>query len=244
MRPNQTRRSVAVISSVADLHRAVRLRRPPDLFELRLDALCLELAEVERAIGKLAAPLVMTARHPLEGGAHALTAVQRRNLLSRFLPDAEFVDIELRAASQLHPVLEIARDLEVKRIISVHEFARCPTPRRLRQFADKAAGLNPDVFKIAIQTATAQELDRLLAFFDETKRRMPISAMGMGRLGHLSRVLLARRGSALQYAHLGVSQTNGQLSLAELRRIFDRSDAPARPTAIAPRIINAVKRTR
>ena len=53
---------VGVIASRADLERAVRMRRPPDLFELRLDRLAGMADEVENVLPKLRAPLIITAR--------------------------------------------------------------------------------------------------------------------------------------------------------------------------------------
>ena len=43
-------RVVGVIASRADLERAVRMRRPPDLFELRLDRLAGMADQVEKRI--------------------------------------------------------------------------------------------------------------------------------------------------------------------------------------------------
>ena len=72
----------------AALARATRLRQPPDLFELRLDALRHSLGEMARALPKLRAPLLLTARHPAEGGVGQLRLAQRRSLLWHFFEDA------------------------------------------------------------------------------------------------------------------------------------------------------------
>src|SRR5205085_6636671 len=92
---------VGVVASLAALARATHLRHPPDFFELRLDALRDSLGEVDRAIPKLRAPLILTARHPAEGGLGALSPAARRALLSRFLKQAAFVDLELRSVGQM-----------------------------------------------------------------------------------------------------------------------------------------------
>ena len=47
-------RIVGVIASRADLERAVRMRRPPDLFELRLDRLAGMADQVEKHITEAA----------------------------------------------------------------------------------------------------------------------------------------------------------------------------------------------
>ena len=47
---------------------------------------------------------------------------------------------------------------------------------------------------------------------------MKIAAMGMGKLGRAARLWCAKRGSVLNYAHLGAAQIDGQLSVAQWRR--------------------------
>src|SRR6516164_73499 len=92
-------RIVAVIASPADMDRAMRIRRPPNFFELRLDRLAAIVDQLENKLPKLRAPLIITARHPEEGGANKLSLPQRRDLLTRFLNHAEYLDVELRSAS-------------------------------------------------------------------------------------------------------------------------------------------------
>src|SRR5260370_32418646 len=98
-------RLVGVIMSLADLDSAIQMRKPPDLFELRLDQLARDLDKVEKKLPKLRAPLIMTARHPREGGANQLSTKQRRSLLSRFLSHASNINVELRSLNTLHPIL-------------------------------------------------------------------------------------------------------------------------------------------
>jgi 3-dehydroquinate dehydratase len=47
--------------------------------------------------------------------------------------------------------------------------------------------------------------------------RLPVAAMGMGKLGQLSRLLFAQCGSALIYTSLGKPRVDGQLSLEQFR---------------------------
>jgi 3-dehydroquinate dehydratase-1 len=214
---------VAVIASAADLKHALRIRRPPDFFELRLDALHDRVDTLAPLIPRLRAPVIITARHPREGGRNSLSAARRRDLLLRFLPLAACLDVELRSAAQAASVLAAARAQRVRLIISVHSFANTPSVRRLAEFARDAEAYAPDIFKIAARIDTENALDRLLAFFDQNKRRTPTSAMGVGRLGRSSRILFARHGSVLNYAHLGHEQASGQLSLTALRRHLSRT---------------------
>jgi len=211
---------VGVIASLADLRTARRLRNPPDLFEIRLDYLHRDLNELENSLSVLAArsPLIITARHPSEGGATKLSNSQRRELLLRFLPLASYIDVELRSVRPFAPILSQARQRRIRCIISVHDFQSTPTVRNLGNKAHKAKKRGADIFKIATRTDSKDQLARLLEFFERHKIDLAISAMGIGKLGRRSRRALLRMGSALNYAGLRSFRISGQPSLAEIRR--------------------------
>ena len=216
-------RLVGVVASTAALARAVRLRVPPDLFELRLDALRDSLGEMQRALPRLRAPLILTARHPLEGGLGSLAAGPRRMLLLQFLEHAAFVDLELRSVRQFNPLLEELRHRNIGLILSHHDFRQTPPQQRLHNLAKSAAAFQPAIFKIATRTDTPSQLARLVSFFLESKNEaFPIAAMGMGKLGLASRQQLDRLGSALTYAALGEANAEGQPTLAHLKKSRSR----------------------
>ena len=213
-------RIVGVIASHADLKRALRMRRPPDLFELRLDRLTGVLARIETKLPKLRAPLIITVRHPKEGGGGRLSLRQRRALLSRFLTHADYLDVELRSAGALRALFAIAKTKNVRRIISFHDFKSTPSARLLVAKANNAKALRADIFKVATRTDTPMELGRLLEFITKNRVNVPLAVMGMGRLGAISRVLLARAGSVLIYASVGAAtDVEGQMSLKQLRAL-------------------------
>ena len=212
------RRLVAVIASDADLQRARRLRHLPDYFELRLDALDGAIEQTLTAAAGLRAPLIISARHPAEGGLNQLSVAARRRLLLRSLPAAAFVDVELRSVRQLAAVLDSARDLHVGRILSVHDLRGTPEPRALKQMARVATQNDAEVFKIVTRTDDAEQQARLVAFFLMMKPRIAISVMSVGRYARELRLFFARHGSALSYTHLGTPRFEGQWSFAELRR--------------------------
>jgi len=211
---------VGVIASRADLERAVRMRRPPDLFELRLDRLAGMADEVEKVLPRLRTPLIITARDPREGGANRLRLRQRRDLLARFLSHADYIDVELRSARTLRAFLAIAKAKNVRRIISFHDFKSTPSARLLVAKAHDAKALGADIFKVATRADTPTELGRLLEFITKNRVNVRLAVMGIGRLGDISRVLLARAGSVLIYASLGpATDVEGQLSLEQLRAL-------------------------
>lgn len=207
-----------VISSPADFDRALRMRTPPDLFELRLDVFGAKSRGFHRGIEKLGAGIIITARHPREGGANQLSVRKRRALLLSFLPQAAWVDIEVRSVPAMGAVLQAAREKGVRTILSFHDFRGTPDARRLERLAHQAAILGADLFKVATRTDTPAQLERLLDLFERSRRAQNVAAMGFGKLGRKSRLELARRGCPLNYAHLGVPRVAGQLSIPELRR--------------------------
>jgi 3-dehydroquinate dehydratase-1 len=215
---------VGVIFSPADLQRALRMRRPPDLFEVRLDRLTDSPDELRTAIRRLTAPRIITARDPREGGANHLSAAKRRALLLQFLPEASYVDVELRSAQTLRPVLQSASAGKIGTIISFHDFKTTPPGSRLDDTASRARSLGPAIIKVATRTDNAGQLDQLLEFFQGQRRFADLVAMGIGKLGRTSRLELARLGCLLNYAHLGTPAAKGQLSVAQLRRFTERLD--------------------
>jgi 3-dehydroquinate dehydratase-1 len=211
-------RIVGVIASGADLNRATRIRRLPDLFELRLDGLTGTADEMEKVLPSLRRPLIITARDPHEGGANDLGRRQRRDLLRRFLVHADYIDIEVRSADALQPLLAHAKAKKVRCIISFHDFKSTPSARILAAKACQARAHGADIFKVATRTDTPMELGRLLEFMTISHLDLSLAVMGIGRLGAISRVLLARAGSVLIYASIaGATDVEGQMSLEQVR---------------------------
>lgn len=219
-RPLHRCQIVGVIATSADLDMAMAMAEPPDFFELRLDHLLPMQDELEKKIAGLRVPLIATARHPAEGGAHALSAARRRELLARFLPYARYVDVELRSAESFHSLLTSLPHRNVTRILSLHDFDSTPTARSLHAKARNAKSLGAAIFKVATRTDTAAQLARLLEFISHDEADLAVSVMGIGRLGAVSRVVLAGCGSVMAYAALADKQVDGQLSVDQLQAAF------------------------
>jgi 3-dehydroquinate dehydratase-1 len=219
-RPFSRLRVVGVIASRADLNCAMRMRRPPDVFEVRLDSLARDVRKWENKLPRLRAPLIVTARHPQEGGSNNLSLRERRDLLTRSLPYATYLDVELRSAFSLRSLLKLAEHKKVRGIISFHNFKSTPPVRILLAKARAAKKQGANIFKVATRTDTPVQLARLLSFITNKNIDIPVSAMGIGKLGAISRVLLARAGSALVYASISTrANVEGQLSLEQFRRL-------------------------
>lgn len=206
----KTANTVGTINSAASLAAALKIPAGAvDLFELRLDYFSENREVLLKAIPRLKAPLLITARHFKEGGNLPLTFSQRADLYEAFIPHSALIDVEVRSMERLHSVLHSARSAGLKIIASFHDFKATPRPERLAEMARKSARLGADLFKVAALTQTPADVARLLALFSTTK--MPLSVMGMGRFGKASRLLFAQAGSVLNYGFLDPSaQVSGQ----------------------------------
>ena len=201
---------IGTIHSPGSLAAALRLRSGElDLVELRVDAFADDPGSLLRAAPRLKVPCVVTVRHPAEGGAHDLGLARRRALYLQFLPHAAYLDVELRSVTKLRAVLETARASGVKVILSSHDFRRTPTVAQFQQRIRLAHRAGADVCKLAAHVHQAADLGRLLALF-ATRSPLPLSVMGMGPYGKMSRLLFARVGSALNYGYLHRPNASGQ----------------------------------
>lgn len=209
---------VGTVHSAASLRHALKLKAAEvDLLEIRVDHFAQDTREILRALPRLKHRLIVTVRHPAEGGMNALGFAKRRALFAEFLPFARFIDFELRSVAKLQDILAAARTSGVKVIVSNHHFHSTPSTRRIAELRSAAFRAGADVFKLAARAATPRDVATLLSVFDRADGRM-ISAMGMGPLGKASRLLFARAGSVLNYGYLDAPNASGQWSAPVLKQ--------------------------
>ena len=209
---------VGVIASNDELRLARRMPTPPDLFELRLDCLR-ELRESE--IARFKHPLIMTARHPAEGGVGNLSDDRRRELLLKLLPCAAFVDIELRSMPALKEIWDEAGRQKIRRICSVHDFEATPSLVRLRKQFNCAKKSGADFFKVVSRAESIDDLVVLLELLRSQREQGRLCVMATGKFGPISRLLFPECGSVFVYAPLRHRLHEGQLTLEQLRRLRD-----------------------
>ena len=192
-----------------------------DFLELRVDsfASAVDCALLEQSLPRLRTPLLLTVRHPLEGGAGRLATAQRRALYLRFLPWASLVDVELRSAETLRDVIAGARAQGAGVILSHHDFHKTPSPARLQTLWSAARRVGADVFKVAAVTDKARDVAVLLDFLTARRADAPaLAVMGMGAYGKVSRLVFAQAGSVLNYGFLDCAQVPGQWPAELLKR--------------------------
>jgi 3-dehydroquinate dehydratase I len=184
-----------------------------------VDALAAQLVTVRRLLPKLRHPILLTVRHPGEGGLGKLSVRRRRALLTEFLPYAALLDVEIRSLDSMGGLISSAKQCGVTVIVSDHHFRSTPTVARMLERQTRALAAGADVFKIAAMTSDARSLARLLEFAARRSSK-PRSIMGMGRFGLASRLALACAGSALNYGYLDKPNAPGQWEARELKRLL------------------------
>lgn len=215
---------VGVVSDPLTLETALSWNPPErlkvcDLFELRLDLLGLETAELRAAIPRLELPILLTARHPAEGGQGTEAPEGRLALLEPVLDLASLLDVELRSALELKGLRDRARSLSIGVIGSFHDFQATPGEEVLNGAIDMAQTFGFDAVKLATFLNGPDDLIRLMKLLIGP-RRLPMSLMGMGGLGRLSRLTLSKLGSLLNYGYLGASNAPGQWPAAQLKELL------------------------
>ena len=192
----------------------VSLFQGVDLLEVRLDSFPLEALPERWPL-----PVIATARHPEEGGLGNLSQSKREALLKGALSWASALDIELRSARPLAPVIAGAHQQGRTLILSHHDFDATPTLPMLKKLASKAAAHGADLFKVATLLRDRRDLQRLVDL-QLSRTEVPVIAMGMGAAGRFSRIVLAGFGTSLCYGWLGSPQVAGQWPALELRGIL------------------------
>jgi len=217
-------RTVATVTRAEDLD-VLTLDRDPDtdILEYRIDNLLPVLDEAERSCIETTPPALVTVRAPAEGGAHALGSGQRRELYERFLPVAALVDTEIASleSREFRNFASTTRAHDVPLVASFHDFAGYPGLPALEERIERARSLGADLPKLAVVVSTMKQLGELAVLVErEASEGRLVSAMGMGPLGKVSRLVLARAGSCLNYGFLREPNAPGQWPAADLRRLI------------------------
>lgn len=140
-------------------------------------------------------------------------------LIEPLLDMAALLDIELRSAVEMRPLVTRAQAGGVRVMGSFHDFQATPAEDVLRGSIDFAQTAGLDAVKIAAHLNSQEDLIRLMRLTAEP-RRLRLSAMGMGPWGRLSRLALAKAGGLLNYGFIGVSNAPGQWPAARLKQIL------------------------
>lgn len=219
-----TPRVVATVTQTADL--AFLANRPDvqaDLLEYRLDMLSSQQDEVAARIQDYPLPALLTVRRPDEGGHGDLGDEARLALYRTCLPNVALVDTETASLSSA-AFADFPEEVHchgAALIASYHNFQTFPDRDELADRIQEAYALGADIVKIAVVIDAMPQLFALtdLVTYHVGKGRL-ISAMGMGPLGKLSRLVLAKAGSCLNYGYLHTANAPGQWEAKKLTELL------------------------
>lgn len=183
--------------------------------EVRLEELSPTVDDV-REIFSQPARLIATMRP----GKHA--DEQRLMILAAAIDaGAAYVDIELESSTIVREgVLAAARKNGTEVIVSHHDFERTPEREELLRLIDECFAAGADIAKIACRTQSHADAARILGILDGER---PVVAIGMGKMGRITRVAAPLLGSPFTFASQGAGQetAEGQIEAKSLAKILE-----------------------
>lgn len=191
-----------------------------DVVELRADGLAAATDWAALAAHTCCRPVLVTVRHESEGGMRPISPEERMHTAMALLPLASALDWEIAHLDTAQELVAQAHTAGVPIIASAHDFEKTPAPEYMISLESQARAMGADVVKFAFRLHRAEDM---LAGVEVLRQASgPISVMGMGPLGAVSRLLYAQHGACLVYGYLGDTPTApGQWAAALCRRTLD-----------------------
>lgn len=195
---------------------------PWDIVEIRVDRIP-EIHQLIADVSSIPVPVILTCRHPDEGGFNDLREPEeRKSILAPLIPHAAAIDIEIASTEKMSGTIDLARESELTVILSFHDFSTTPNEDQLQVIIQNGIANDADLIKIATTTDNPAQLCRLLSLISMFKDK-PLALMGMGKLGMASRLIAAQSGSILNYAAMNEVTAPGQWPVEEFRNLLERA---------------------
>lgn len=216
--------SVATITQPEDLEfLAAGYAVPSNILEFRLDNLVEVAEQSTKVMRTVERPTLLTVRRPDEGGSNDLDDDARVKLYASHMSGTEVIDTEITSleTEAFSGFVSAIDENDSILVASYHNFNAWPGLNNIRAKVDRAYELGAVVPKVAIVIEEMSDLFELaeLVTHHRSEGRL-ISAMGMGPLGKLSRLVLAKAGSCLNYGYLKTPNAPGQWSAEDLTRLI------------------------
>ena len=190
-----------------------------NVIEIRIDLL-MSVPDLKQKISKINAPILLTCRHPDEGGPEEFRdSIKRQSVITPLIQYASALDIEINQAEHMKSILELAKSEGLLTLLSFHDFIGTPEKKHLQNKVSEGYERGADVVKIATTTNSFKDIISLMTLFDLFDSHH-LSVMGMGRLGMASRLLAAQSGSVLNYAALHSASVPGQWEVNDFKKIL------------------------
>ena len=211
---------VAVLASPLDFDEISNMGgKHFDLCELRIDLLYRFSADLEALLKKIPFRKIATVRDPNEGGANAIPEMTRLQLLERWLPWCDLIDVELTSLNRFSGLVQNAECAGKEVIVSIHDFVKTPSLEELQKMLESCCLRSTQIFKVATNVAQWSDVETLIHLIQRNPESR-VAAMGMGEFGKLSRLVLPRLGSCLAYGAVGEAVVPGQWPVMELARLL------------------------
>lgn len=167
-------------------------------------------------------PVILTCRTKEEGGLFEGSEDERIQIIKQALPSADLVDIELRIDEGLREeIVKEAKDRGKDVICSYHSFDRTPGHDILEAVFDEEFKVGADIAKVAVKANGPEDVLTLLDSAGKAATKGSVCAISMGPYGRPGRAMAPFFGSVLNYGYVTHETGPGQLSVKDLRTIFD-----------------------
>jgi 3-dehydroquinate dehydratase type I len=132
---------------------------------------------------------------------------------------AAYVEVEIDAAPQWRkPIIEKARALNRKVIVSYHNFKTTPGVDDLHSMVESLFDAGADIAKLACMVNSPEDNARILGLYASYKN---LVAVGMGAGGIITRVVAPLMGAPFTFASISGAETApGQFDEKQLRTII------------------------
>lgn len=194
-----------------------------DFVEIRFDFL--KLANIQRAleiVKGIRKRAVFTLRSAQQKGKFTGTNEDRIFWLKQLsLSKPMLLDVELETLLENDELADFITGQETRVLVSWHDFEKTPNSDKLVDVLGQMR-IYSNYVKIATAAQNVHDSIRLLDLYDNTTELNLIS-FAMGELGILSRILCTIYGNApFTYASLEEAVAPGQLTVQQMRKIYDR----------------------
>lgn len=196
-------------------------KHKPDFVEVRLDC----IKEHERLMDIPSCtkiPLIATNKTQECQGKFSGSEVERQQILLKAARSGfEYVDIEL-SVSELRDFVSSLHQLNVKPIISFHDFNETPSQRKMKEVLECELAEGAEICKIVTTAKKVGDNLTVLNFLHKASRKAKVVCFAMGPLGKPSRLLSPLFGGFFTIASLERSGETapGQMTIQELRTAY------------------------
>ena len=194
-----------------------------DYVEIRFDFLNLsdmdQAMSIANTINKKA---VYTLRAPDEGGQFKGSISERITWLKKLSASKPMLlDVELYTIKYNTYLADYLKEHNISLLISWHDFEKTPPDAELTKVLYEMRTYSQNIKMVTTAQTTVDSL-RLLDLY-ENASRLNLIAFAMGDAGVISRVLCVIIGNApFTYASLEKAISPGQLTIKQMRKLYDR----------------------